>query len=380
MALGFGPIGSGPIGDAPGGFSQTFFGRQKELEWLAERFERRGGAVIVSGPYGIGKTTLIRELFGRLRTRQSPMLFTAGHMPGEALIALPGRIDELYRGTTRPEVVAIDEADGLTPKDIQDVAGRLLNLKAIRLVIFIRVDSPKIQRMDTLRLAPLSDADARRTLESILGSDIPSDSLDGALLAARGLPRALSLLASLARGRSPAEVARLLRGDIYDLKHGLILPQQEIISQVRPRIIQANEALVERVRLQPEGIFSLPPRKFEELIAELLTDLGYEVELTPQTRDGGKDILAYMMTPHGRLLCLVEAKRFRHDRPVGVELVRGLYGTLMDAEASSAMLVTTSSFSPDAQSFQRRNKYKLALRDYGNVVEWVQDYGSTKRR
>jgi restriction system protein len=44
------------------------------------------------------------------------------------------------------------------------------------------------------------------------------------------------------------------------------------------------------------------------------------------------------------------------------------------------MLVTTSSFSPDATAFQQRHKYKLALRDYGNVVEWINDYKTGKNR
>ena len=135
-----------------------------------------------------------------------------------------------------------------------------------------------------------------------------------------------------------------------------------------------NEALIERLRVQPQAIYDLPPRKFEELIAELLDDLGYEVELTPATGDGGKDILAYMTTPHGRVLCLVEAKRYKRDHRVGVELVRQLYGTLADSEATSAMLVTTSSFMPGAKSFQQRHRYRLDLRDYGNIVEWIEGY------
>jgi len=101
---------------------------------------------------------------------------------------------------------------------------------------------------------------------------------------------------------------------------------------------------MERLRSEPQSVFELPPRKFEELVAELLSGLGSEVELTPPARDGGKDILACMSTPHGRLLCLVEAKRYRQDRIVGVVMVPQLYGTLIDADASSAMLVTTSSF------------------------------------
>jgi restriction system protein len=42
----------------------------------------------------------------------------------------------------------------------------------------------------------------------------------------------------------------------------------------------------------PELLHSLPPRKFEEVIASVFRQGGFEVELTPETRDGGIDIIA----------------------------------------------------------------------------------------
>ena len=119
---------------------------------------------------------------------------------------------------------------------------------------------------------------------------------------------------------------------------------------------------------------NLTPRQFEQMLAELLDDMGWEVELTQATRDGGKDILAYMNTELGRLLCLVDAKRYREDRTIGVGMVRTLYGTLCDYQANSAMMVTTSSFSPDAKEFQQRHQYQLTLRDYSDVVKWITQY------
>ncbi len=71
---------------------------------------------------------------------------------------------------------------------------------------------------------------------------------------------------------------------------------------------------------------------------------------------------------------LVEAKRHSAHRPVGVELVRQLYGTLIDADANSAMMVTTSNFTSGAKIFQQRHKYKLALKDYANVVQWINGF------
>ncbi|MBR0642671.1 restriction endonuclease [Plastoroseomonas hellenica] len=352
----------------------TFFGRQREMDWLLDRARRRGAPIVITGVGGVGKTALLKQFLGTVLTSRPPLVWRPRNAPDQAMAEINIKIEELYRDRNVPEIVAIDEAETLSEADLNTITGRLLNLKAIRTLIFVSRRRPDISRAEVLEVQPLSATDAQEMMRSLLGADYPSSGLLGTVEAAAGLPLAVMLLAGLLRGKNPQEVARLLRGEIYNLDQRIILPERKLITDVKPRIIMANEALVERLKSQPQSIYELPSRKFEELVAELLTDLGYEVELTPATRDGGKDILAYMTTPHGKLLCLVEAKRYRRDRTVGVELVRQLYGTLIDADASSAMMVTTSSFSPDARSFQQRHKYKLALRDYGNVLQWIEGY------
>ena len=81
--------------------------------------------------------------------------------------------------------------------------------------------------------------------------------------------------------------------------------------------------------------------------------MGWHVELTRKTRDGGFDGLACRDTSIGRIMCLLEAKRYRRDRPVGVQLVRALYGTMTDKGASMSVLVTTSSFTACARAVHR---------------------------
>ena len=98
------------------------------------------------------------------------------------------------------------------------------------------------------------------------------------------------------------------------------------------------------------------------------------VEVTPMTRDGGRDLLAYIDLRFSTLLCIVEAKKHRSDRPVGINLVRSLYGTLCAENASHAMLVTTSYFSPDAHQLQVQYPRRLSLRDYTHLVEWIRAY------
>ncbi|MBB4239084.1 restriction endonuclease [Rhizobium esperanzae] len=358
-----------------GTFNPVFFGRQREMEWLHDRSRTRQSPIVITGVPGVGKTTLIRQFLASVRTRRPPYIWTARYSSVEAMAEIRARIDELYRNRDIPEFIAIDEAEVFGERELDEITERILNFKAVRALIFATRHAPQISRAEVLHLGPLRPSDAHDMLRSLLGIErLPAQLADMAEAGA-GLPLALAMLANLVRGRNLDEMRRLLRGEIYQLDQQIIIPKPELITDVKPRIITVNEALVEQLQRQPEGIYDLPSRKFEKLVAELLTDLGYDVELTPATRDGGKDILAYMTTPHGRLLCLVEAKRYRHDRKVGVELVRELYGTLVDADASSAMLVTTSSFSEDARLFQKRHEYKLSLRDYGNVLQWIQGYG-----
>ena len=353
-----------------------FLGRDRDMEWLFNHFRRRSISVpiVICGPPGVGKTTLLKQFLSDARMRRPPLVLTTHHRPDESLAEITARTNEFFRDRDPPEIVAIDDAEAFNEQQLNLITGRILNFKAVRLLIFVMRHKPDFARAKILQLQPLSSLDSENTLRNLLGTDFPAEIIQLAATVASGLPLALGLLAELIRTRAPHEINSLLRGELYDLNQQLILPEKELITEVKPRIMLANQALVENLRQQPDSMYQLQPRKFEELIAELLADLGYDVELTPATRDGGKDILAQMTTPHGDVLCLVEVKKHRADRPVGVELVRQLYGTLVDADATSAMLVTTSSFSSDARMFQQRHQFKLALKDYADIVRWIDGY------
>ena len=130
--------------------------------------------------------------------------------------------------------------------------------------------------------------------------------------------------------------------------------------------------LIDRLSIKPRLLYELPPRKFEELIAELLAREGLEVHLTPETRDGGRDILAFHQTPVGKLLYLVECKRFRPDRPVGIAIVQRLYGVVQQERANAGLVVTTSRFSNGALTFADTVQHQLRLRDYEALKIWLQ--------
>jgi hypothetical protein len=152
-------------------------------------------------------------------------------------------------------------------------------------------------------------------------------------------------------------------------------------ARLRPFLTSASELIVERLSRKPQDIFSLPPRRFEEVLAELLAESGYSVILTPATRDGGFDIIVRnVQSENPGELCLIEATRYRRDRKVGVEAVRSLYGALTDKAADRAILVATSAFTKDAVAFQRRHPYQITLQGYSDLLKLMRTYGRLPKK
>jgi len=100
--------------------------------------------------------------------------------------------------------------------------------------------------------------------------------------------------------------------------------------------------------------------------------MGYEVTLTQSTRDGGKDIYALMREDIGNILTIIECKKYNQNRPVGVDIVRGIYGVLNIEKASHAMIATTSYFTSGAFDLQRELQYQISLKDHVDITNWMQ--------
>jgi len=137
--------------------------------------------------------------------------------------------------------------------------------------------------------------------------------------------------------------------------------------------------LISFLSRHPEYLEKLQPRKFEELVADIIADMGYDVELTPASRDGGRDVLAYISTPLGRELTIVECKRYHRENIIGIELVRQFLWVLEHEDrANRGLIATTSFFSDEAKVIERKHKWRLGLRDYNALIEWLSQYGTWK--
>lgn len=139
-------------------------------------------------------------------------------------------------------------------------------------------------------------------------------------------------------------------------------------------LIESNEMLIRKLARYPKGLFSISPRKFEEIIAELFWRAGYEVELTAQTRDGGRDIIAISRSMDIPLRLIIECKRHALTNKVGLALVQRLFGVKIAEFANKAILATTSTFTRDARMFASSHLWDLDLKDHDDVVAWLGKY------
>ncbi len=150
---------------------------------------------------------------------------------------------------------------------------------------------------------------------------------------------------------SPRETLDTL--EAYLQVHWLYLPDGRIhglfdaMAILRTRYFSTDETIANSV------LFSLKPIDFEHLTEALYVRMGYHTEMTKQSHDGGIDIIATKNEPGKKEKILIQCKRSQNV--VRVEDIRALSGVVSDEKATKGTLITTSHFSPDANTFADKN-------------------------
>src|SRR5436190_20324303 len=127
-------------------------------------------------------------------------------------------------------------------------------------------------------------------------------------------------------------------------------------------------------RADPKQLRELAPPLFEAVVAELLAGFGWEVSVTPATRDGGYDILGLTTDGSGlKTSWIVECKRYAFDNKVGVQVARQIVGVKSHIGVPNAVLVTTSSFTADVHEISSA-RHDLSLVDFDLLTQWLRKY------
>lgn len=109
---------------------------------------------------------------------------------------------------------------------------------------------------------------------------------------------------------------------------------------------------------------------FEDLIASLFKKMGFTVEQTSLSGDGGIDIIAYNKQPVFSGKYLIQCKNWNNI--VGQPEVRDLYGVVMSEQANKGILITTSHFTE--QAIQFADNKNIELIDYDILIKLLKNY------
>jgi len=122
----------------------------------------------------------------------------------------------------------------------------------------------------------------------------------------------------------------------------------------------------------PEKLHEMPDRLFESLVASIFKNQGFDVILTPKTRDGGFDVMAVRNSKFtGDETFLVECKRYGQGKSVGVGVVRNLLGVVQMKNANKGIVVTTSYFTKPAEKEAMSAASRLVLCDRNLLLDWL---------
>ena len=133
----------------------------------------------------------------------------------------------------------------------------------------------------------------------------------------------------------------------------------------------ASELLIQAIHKNHSELWNITPRQFEELIAEILHKMDFEVTLTPQSHDGGTDIIVKSKTIITEFTWFVECKHFARERPVGIGVFREVLGTHHMHHPNKSIIVASSYFSKEVIKKAEEFKPLIDLNDHKAIFSWV---------
>lgn len=147
---------------------------------------------------------------------------------------------------------------------------------------------------------------------------------------------------------------------------------------VRQAVQVLSKFLAETIAENPSSLRAVEWRDLERTIAEVFSALGFRVELTPGSKDGGKDIILSFNHLRKSLCFFVEIKHW--SSPVGPSSVKRFLHLIAHMGVSGGLMLATSGFSKQTfESFTSLDRETLFLGSGEKVVTLCRQYVASSR-
>jgi restriction system protein len=132
--------------------------------------------------------------------------------------------------------------------------------------------------------------------------------------------------------------------------------------------------IVEMLQRDPNLMYQIHWRQWEDIIAAAYSELGFEVVLTPRSADGGRDVIA-SSRGFGSIRYFDQVKAYGPGRKVTANDVRAMLGVLVaEPNVSKGVVTTTSEFAPGIEAdenLKRFMPFQLELKARQALLKWL---------
>lgn len=350
------------------GMPETFLGRHEQRRWLKDLHYSREfwrSPYVVSGPAGMGKSSLLASFFGSQGRRIHSLWFPVQPSVGRSLDALRELVhEEREDRSDRGRVLVLDGADTHSDDELLELFRAARNYKLVEHIYITTQREPNLEGARHLKLPGLLEEETAELFRILAETDVPDLIVTQVAEFSGGVPATIRLLAGI------------LRTGGFDAL-GKALSEKTGTSLILPRVewIDVTQQLIERLKIDWQEIFSISAEEFERLIADRLSASGCEVRRVGESnqRDGGIDIVFVTKGAHP----VVGAAQVKHRRsPKGKTRpgeIREFANVINRNPFQLGIVVTNTTFTPSAKWVASNQSNLMRLRDGEDLKHWIRD-------
>jgi restriction endonuclease Mrr len=142
------------------------------------------------------------------------------------------------------------------------------------------------------------------------------------------------------------------------------------------RIIRTfTQRLIEAIGKNEDLLKEIEWRDMERIVAEIFDGLGFKVELTPLSKDGGRDVILECIVEGRSSSFIVEIKHWRTGQRVGQRLIKDFVQVIMTEKREGGLFLSTFGYADNVvESLTEVERGAVRLGDRDKLVALTQTY------
>jgi len=153
------------------------------------------------------------------------------------------------------------------------------------------------------------------------------------------------------------------------------LEEKEKESVVVKILKECTQRIIMAILNDPDLLEDLEWLDMERTVAELFRGLGFKVELTPSSKDGGKDVVLELEEINKKKTYVIEVKHWRSGQKVGKSAVDKFVKIVVKENRTAGLFLSTYGVSSGVvESLTKIERKKVKFGDKEKIISLCETY------